>query len=198
MARSDHCRCVSTPRCRRASSKVTSTCQRRTNQARICSAGSRDRCRAAPGCRTRPGVADQHPADAAPAAGPCGTRPRCRRRSRLARPLPIPVRDDDRRPGRAGSAESRARVGRRWPFLRGRPVCPARRGVSGFIQRGVQPQPGDHGDRVGAAGTREQLDGGIAAIGDHHQRASGSQRRSSRSSWRAQSVSFLWRRPAFR
>ena len=35
MALSDHCRCVSTPRCVRASWKVTSTRQRRTNQATI-------------------------------------------------------------------------------------------------------------------------------------------------------------------
>ena len=35
MARSDHWRWVSTPRCARASWKVTSSCQRRTNQAMI-------------------------------------------------------------------------------------------------------------------------------------------------------------------
>lgn len=38
IAQSDHCRWVSTPRCRRVSSKVTSTFQRRTNRARIDSA----------------------------------------------------------------------------------------------------------------------------------------------------------------
>ncbi len=35
MARSDHWRCVSTPRCRRTSAKVTSTDQRRTNSCRM-------------------------------------------------------------------------------------------------------------------------------------------------------------------
>src|SRR3954451_12219007 len=39
IARSDHCRCVSTPRCRRTSANVTSTDQRRTNQ-RSTSSGS--------------------------------------------------------------------------------------------------------------------------------------------------------------
>ncbi len=42
MALSDHCRCVSTPRWARASWKVTSTVQRRTNHPTIC-AGSRVR-----------------------------------------------------------------------------------------------------------------------------------------------------------
>src|SRR5262249_58787785 len=36
MAFSDHCRCVSMPRCARASSKVTSICHLRTNHARLC------------------------------------------------------------------------------------------------------------------------------------------------------------------
>lgn len=36
IARSEHCRCVSVPRCARASSKVTSTYQPRMNWARIC------------------------------------------------------------------------------------------------------------------------------------------------------------------
>jgi hypothetical protein len=42
MARSDHCRWVSRPRCRRASSKVVSTRQRGTNQRRT-STGSASR-----------------------------------------------------------------------------------------------------------------------------------------------------------
>jgi hypothetical protein len=37
MAISDHCLCVSTPRCRRASWKVLSICQRKTNHLTICS-----------------------------------------------------------------------------------------------------------------------------------------------------------------
>src|SRR5215212_7339881 len=37
IAISDHCLCVSIPRCRRASWKVVSICQRKTNHLRICS-----------------------------------------------------------------------------------------------------------------------------------------------------------------
>src|SRR3990167_8271556 len=37
IALSDHCRCVSNPKCARVSSKVTSMLQRRTNQLIICS-----------------------------------------------------------------------------------------------------------------------------------------------------------------
>jgi hypothetical protein len=63
----------------------------------------------------------------------------------------------------AGSARRAASVGRRWPFRRGRPRLPA-----------VQAPARNHRHRpTQTGGVGEQVQHGVAAIGDHHGRARG-------------------------
>jgi len=78
--------------------------------------------------------------------------------------LPIPARDRDALPPcfRIGQALEQRRLARardaRASFGPGRP---GRRWVE---QAGVEPQPGNHGHAAAHGG--EQLDGGVAAVGD--------------------------------
>src|SRR5215208_4623732 len=71
IASSDHCLCVSNPRCRRTSWKVTSSCQRITNQERIfCGSASR-------GVQRRAWVLN----------APCGSRTKTQRRGTANKPV---------------------------------------------------------------------------------------------------------------
>jgi hypothetical protein len=64
MARCDHWRCVSTPKCSRTAWKVTSNCQRKTNQDKIWSGvASRSVETQGLGREFASWIADQHPAD---------------------------------------------------------------------------------------------------------------------------------------
>jgi hypothetical protein len=104
---------------------------RQTTQ-RSARAWHQDRCRARPGGRKRPAVADQYPAygngwqsRAVPDRG---------RRCHLhgAFPTPVPVVHGGGRPGGGRIlGDYTARFGWRSPFRRGRPICPAVRGGAG-------------------------------------------------------------------
>jgi len=131
MARSDHCRCVSTPRWVRVSWNVVSIRQRETNQLRICSGLARSVLRKHCGSRS-----------------PVGSRTSTQRIDAGGRPelYQTAVSDTissmrDLPPYQSvtvigthtvlGSASTALNAGRRRPFTRGRPICPTRRGGAG-------------------------------------------------------------------
>ena len=83
--------------------------------------GRPGRCRAAPGSRTAPAGRGSAPSGSAPAASRCGTtRPSREATSTVALP-PVPVGHGDASRRSPASAARAARVGSRFPFLRGRP-----------------------------------------------------------------------------
>ena len=60
-------------------------------------------------------------------------------------------------------------MGRRWPFRRGRPHLTGQSSRSGFVERGVQSQPGDEGDGLNhGLAEVEQIESGVAAVRHHH------------------------------
>ena len=173
MARSDHWRWVSTPRWSRTSRKVTSTCQRWTNQRTICSGsragsvqsracgskrrwGSRSSTQRI-GTTGRPAwrqtaVAEQISTTRSPSPYQPGTVTRCQRV--------------------VSSTSTSARVGRRAPLVRGRPTVPGRRGGAGSYsaassrRRVMQVRPC-------RASVSQELQGGEAAVAQQHDLAPG-------------------------
>ena len=156
--------------------EVTSSCQRSTNQARIC-AGSAARSVQSSACvANRPAgsrISTQRMRHGRQAA--CGTTPPCRRRPPPCAPPPrtswrrrrASRRSPGRRcapPGSAGGCPSRA----------GGRSAPVGGAGPGAYERGVEAQPGDDGDRVGQPrAARQQRDGRVAAVGDDHDGARG-------------------------
>ena len=59
-------------------------------------------------------------------------------------------------------------MGRRWPLTRVRPIWPGPTRRRGFIEGGIETQSGNEGDRTGHGLTEiEQVEGSVAAVGDH-------------------------------
>jgi hypothetical protein len=132
IASSDHCLCVSMPRCRRASWKVVSICQRKTNHPTICS-----------------GLAPRSVQSKAWVANsPCGSRTKTQRMGTAGNPVlyqstvaeatstvrsPLPYQSSTVAATQTveGSSATAARFGSRSPFRRGLPICPALRGGAG-------------------------------------------------------------------
>lgn len=132
MARSDHCRCVSTPRWRRASSKVVSTRQRRTNQRRM-STGSAVRSvhRNACGSFSPLGSRTSTQRIATRMPGWChGAVPEAMSSLRSVRPYQPSMLTLRQRV--AGFSSRCFRVGSRPPLTGGRPTAPGLRGGAGL------------------------------------------------------------------
>src|SRR5215216_6651832 len=104
IAISDHCLCVSHPRCLRTSWKLTSNCQRITNQERIFlgsvsrSVHREDRYTASLGLELSAWVTDQHPAHGHGEQARGVPNGRCRSDLNYALPAPVPVSDLGRLP----------------------------------------------------------------------------------------------------
>ena len=173
MARSDHWRWVSTPRWSRTSRKVTSTCQRWTNQRTICS-GSRagsvqsracgsKRCRGSRSSTQRIGTTGEPAWRQTAVAG-------ADLDDALA--LAVPAGHGDLRPARArvgqdvGEVRQAGALGPRAPDRPG----PPRRGR--LVQGRVQPQAGD-ADQAVPGERRQEFQGGEAAVAQQHDLAPG-------------------------
>jgi len=132
MAAADHGRGVSSPRWHRAASKLTASCQRWTNQARICAGLATGSVQSSAwgakrplGARIRPQRRDTGGSplgcQTAGAAAPSTVRGPVSYHGPTVRAVPV-VR---------GSTATAARVGGRAPVRRGRPIWPGRRGGAG-------------------------------------------------------------------
>jgi hypothetical protein len=146
IANSVHCLCVSNPRCLRASWKVTSSCQRITNQRTICSgSASRSVQRRAwalnspSGSRTSAQAQQASPwstkRPSEKRSRPCAARSRTSSLSRGRLPNGDRVFDDRRKVGQPLTLYARS------PYLAWAP----RRGR--FVRGTIQPEAGDEGQR---------------------------------------------------
>src|SRR3954468_4157665 len=180
MARSDHWRWVSTPRWSRTSRKVTSTCQRWTNQVRICN-GSRVRAvqRRAWGSK-RPWGSRR----STQRIGTVGRPAWCQTAveewiSTVRSPPPYQLGTVMRCHCVAVSISAAERLGRRWPLARGRPRVPGLRGGAGsergasggrggFVEGSIEAQARDTGSAV-AGQRRQEFQGRKGAVADQHQ-----------------------------
>src|SRR5215207_10794839 len=132
IAISDHCLCVSNPRCLRTSWKVTSNCPAHHEPGEdLPRIGLEVSTQEGLGCEPSFGIADQHPAHGH--GGQTRGVPHGRLRSDLdhALPTPIPVGDLGRLPNGSRSSATTERLGKRSPFMRGLPIWPWRRGGAG-------------------------------------------------------------------
>src|SRR5215212_8431623 len=178
IALSDHCRWLSTPRWSRTSRKVTSTCQRCTNQRTICT-GSWARSVQSRACgskrrrgsrsSTQAGVAQQHPADRhdrQPSMAPDGI-PRADLDEPVA--LAIPAGHGHAPPwrGRVGQHLGQVRQARALGPWSADCSRPARR--RWCVEGGVEAETGDTDDAVPDKGGQE-LEGGETAVSHQHQR----------------------------
>ena len=166
IARSDHGRGVSTPRCARDPSTVTAIGQRLMTSARIVSASSSGR------------VEELHRGPDAP----CGSRLTTHRIGGGVVPLwdhsAVPlanssVRSDPsyRRTVTArqtvfGSARTAASLGRRRPTRRGWPIVPRPPRRRGRDQAGIEPQRGDQAHPAPAA-RQPRRDAAVRLVADH-------------------------------
>src|SRR3954469_24208560 len=168
MARSDPWRWVSTPRWARHSAKVTSTCQRRTNQARI-SPGSSSGSRLKKACGSR---------------SPVGSRTRTQRSGTGGEPLRYQTATSEARAtvrvwlpyqpvsvtvrqAVAASASRCLSLGRWRPYHRPASPFSGPAWRDGGEQVGIQAQAADHG--AGLPPRREQVEHSEAAVADEHQ-----------------------------
>lgn len=175
MAKSDHCSCVSTPRCVRTSWKVTSTCQRITNYFIIYSGL----------------IARSVQSTASGSKTPLGSRIKTQRKgsagmplwnhtatsetiSTSRRPPPIPIWDRHFLPGRFGISQHLRQSGQQGTFLP-RPsflAFFARR--SRAVEGCIQVKASDHTDRVGELGdVPQKFDDGRTGIRQNHQLSAG-------------------------
>src|SRR3954466_5779940 len=131
MARSDHCRWVSRPRCRRASSKVVSVRQRRTNQRRM-SAGSAFKSVQRKACGSFSPLGSRTSTQRIATRRPGGCQsavPEARSSRRVLRPYQPSMLT--RRQGVRRLRRHSARLGSRAPVTAERPRCRGRRGGGG-------------------------------------------------------------------
>ena len=195
IARSDHCRWVSRPRCARASANVTSSCQRRHEPLHHLpwrdgqvSAEQRLRLEARRriAARTQRSGTTGIPAwyqTAVPLAG-----------LDQASLTPIPA-DRDHGPSRGRVDQPLGQGGLTLPFLRGAPRVPAAAAVTRSYNAASNRQPGHDRHRLGQAARRPPADRSPhMCCRRPRRRRSGSQRRNCFISWRAQSDSVLCRR----
>ena len=167
IANSDHCLCVSNPRCLRISWKVTSNYQRITNQLRIfCGAAPRSPHRrawvlnSARGSRMRTGHGEQ-------ARGV----PHGRFRSDLDRALPAPVAvgDLDRLPNGPWILGHLRKIGQPLAFEARPSYLMGASWQSRFIEGSIQAQAADEDDRIGElAAAVEHFERCIGTIGYGH------------------------------
>jgi len=125
IAISDHCLCVSNPRCLRTSWKVTSSCQRITNQQRIfCGSAPRSvHTQKSLGFELFLRIADQHPAHrhGEQARGVPHTAV-SEETSTMRSPLPYQLANVVSCQTVSGSSATTERLGRRSPLRRGLPI----------------------------------------------------------------------------
>src|SRR5918994_1853523 len=173
MASSEHCLCVSKPRCLRISWKVTSSCQRITNQQTIfCGSASRS-------VHRRAWVLNS----------PSGSRIRTQRTGTPNKPVEYQtaVFLEETSTMRSlspyqlaivvgfqtvfGASATTERFGKRSPLRRGLPLCPSLSRTAWWgtlVEGSIQAQAGgDEGDRIGEASAAvEQFERCVGAISD--------------------------------
>ena len=175
IARSDHCRCVSTPRCSRTSWKVVSIRQRKheapeDRRGFKVEVGAKKRLRVT----LAGGIAHQDPAD------------RGRRQAamvpdrgagdilQLAGLTAVPFGQHDGCPYSFGIGQHGVEFGQAFAFQRGPAALALPAFGGGLEQAGVQTQAGDQADVMAHGG--DQLQCGETAVGDDDDRRSANQR----------------------
>ena len=132
------------------------------------------RCQAAPGARSGARDRGSAPDGSARRAGRHAAARRWPRRSRWrARPRRDRPATRTLFQQACWAARTSRRVGRRAPFLRGRPIAPRRGGAAwagrpGLVERRTGCRAGDGGDAAAAHGV-EEGQGREAAVGDEHE-----------------------------
>src|SRR3954463_2825881 len=169
MARSDHWRWVSTPRWSRTSRKVTSTCQRWTNQVRICN-GSRVRSVQSRACGSkRPWGSRRSTQRIGTVGRPAWCQTAGGGRIRHGPPPPaIPTRHRDALPLRSRVDQRRGEARQALALGPGPPARPGLAGRGWFVEGSIEAQARDTGYAV-AGQRRQEFQGRKGAVADQHQ-----------------------------